>query len=135
MPETRIDVFEKARTHERLEQLTAAREADVLPYFRVLDGPARPVVEMEGAERIMLGSNNYLGLTGDPRVMEGARAALERFGTGLTGSRLLNGTIDLHLQLETELAAFMGPRTRSSSPPATRPISARSARSWPPGTR
>jgi 8-amino-7-oxononanoate synthase len=105
---TAIDVFAKVRGHEREEQLRAAREADVLPYFRRLEGPAGPVVEMEGAERIMLGSNNYLGLTGDPRVTEGARAALERYGTGLTGSRLLNGTIDLHLELEAELAAWMG---------------------------
>jgi 8-amino-7-oxononanoate synthase len=105
---TAIDVFAKVRGHEREEQLRAAREADVLPYFRRLEGPAGPVVEMEGAERIMLGSNNYLGLTGDPRVTEGARAALERYGTGLTGSRLLNGTIDLHLELEDELAAWMG---------------------------
>jgi 8-amino-7-oxononanoate synthase len=63
---------------------------------------------MEGAERIMLGSNNYLGLTGDPRVIEGARDALARYGTGLTGSRLLNGTIDLHLELEAQIAAWMG---------------------------
>ena len=67
-----------------------------------------PVVEMEGAERIMLGSNNYLGLTGDERVMQGARDALERYGTGLTGSRLLNGTIPLHLELEREIAEWMG---------------------------
>ena len=53
-------------------------------------------MRMEGRERIMLGSNNYLGLTGDPRVKEAARAALERYGTGLTGSRLLNGTTPLH---------------------------------------
>lgn len=108
MPETPIDVFEKARTHERLAQLRAAREADVLPYFRLLEGPARPVVEMEGAERIMLGSNNYLGLTGDERVVQGARDALARYGTGLTGSRLLNGTIPLHLELEHEIAEWMG---------------------------
>jgi 8-amino-7-oxononanoate synthase len=107
MHETRIDVFEKARTHERLEQLTAAREADLLPYFRTLEGPARPVVEMEGAERIMLGSNNYLGLTADERVVQGARDALTRYGTGLTGSRLLNGTIPLHAELEREIAAWM----------------------------
>ena len=107
MPTT-VDVFEKTRSHERLEQLRAAREADLLPYFRRLESPAAPVVEMEGAERIMLGSNNYLGLTGDPRVVAGARDALERYGTGLTGSRLLNGTIDLHLELEAELAAWMG---------------------------
>jgi 8-amino-7-oxononanoate synthase len=105
---TAIDVFAKVRGHEREEQLRAAREADLLPYFRRLEGPAGPVVEMEGAERIMLGSNNYLGLTGDPRVTQGARDALDRYGTGLTGSRLLNGTIDLHLELEAELAAWMG---------------------------
>jgi 8-amino-7-oxononanoate synthase len=105
---TRTDVFAKVRGHERAEQLRAAREADLLPYFRRLEGPAGPVVEMEGAERVMLGSNNYLGLTGDPRVMQGARDALERYGTGLTGSRLLNGTIDLHLELERELAEWMG---------------------------
>jgi 8-amino-7-oxononanoate synthase len=105
---TATDVFEKVRGHERVEQLGAAREADLLPYFRTLQSPAAPVVEMEGAQRIMLGSNNYLGLTGDPRVMQGARDALERYGTGLTGSRLLNGTLELHLQLEEELAAWMG---------------------------
>src|SRR6266545_7426848 len=104
---TAIDVFEKARTHERSEQLRAAREADLLPYFRPLSSSAGPVVEMEGAERIMLGSNNYLGLTGDPRVKQGARDALERYGTGLTGSRFLNGTIGLHLELEREIAEWM----------------------------
>ncbi len=105
---TAIDVFSKVRGHERAEQLRAAREADLLPYFRTLQSPAAPVVEMEGAERIMLGSNNYLGLTADPRVMQGARDALERYGTGLTGSRLLNGTLDLHLDLEREIAEWMG---------------------------
>ncbi len=105
---TQVDVFEKARTHERLEQLQAARDADLLPYFRRLEGPAGPVVEMEGAERIMLGSNNYLGLTEDPRVIEAAHDAIRRYGTGLTGSRLLNGTLDLHLQLEQEIAEWMG---------------------------
>ena len=105
---TAIDVFAKVRGHERAEQLRAAREADLLPYFRRLESPAAPVVTMEGAERIMLGSNNYLGLTADERVKAGARDALERYGTGLTGSRLLNGTIDLHLDLERELAEWMG---------------------------
>jgi len=105
---TAIDLFEKARSHERLEQLRAARDHDLMPYFRVLEGPAGPVVEMEGKQRIMLGSNNYLGLTGDERVKDAARDALERFGTGLTGSRFLNGTLSLHLELERELADFMG---------------------------
>src|SRR5688572_27847914 len=105
---TAIDVFSKVRGHERAEQLKAAREADLLPYFRTLESPAAPVVEMEGAERVMLGSNNYLGLTGDERVMAGARDALEQYGTGLTGSRLLNGTTGLHLALEREIAEWMG---------------------------
>jgi 8-amino-7-oxononanoate synthase len=105
---TAIDLFEKARRHERLEQLQAAREHDLMPYFRVLEGPTGPVVTMEGRERIMLGSNNYLGLTGDERVKDAARQALERYGTGLTGSRFLNGTLDLHLELERELADWMG---------------------------
>jgi len=105
---TAIDLFEKARTHERLEQLRAAREQDLLPYFRLLTGPAGPVVEMEGAERVMLGSNNYLGLTGDPRVKAAAHDALDTYGTGLTGSRFLNGTTPLHLELEREIAEWMG---------------------------
>jgi 8-amino-7-oxononanoate synthase len=107
MARTAIDLFEKARNHERVELLKAAREHDVVPYFRLMEGEAGPVVRMEGAERVMLGSNNYLGLTGDPRVKQGARDALERYGPALTGSRLLNGTLDLHIDLERELAEFM----------------------------
>jgi 8-amino-7-oxononanoate synthase len=103
-----IDVFEKARSHDRLEQLEAAKEHDVLPFFRLLTSQAGPVVEMEGRETVMLGSNNYLGLTGDPRVKQGARDALETYGTGVTGSRLLNGTTPLHLELEREIAEWMG---------------------------
>jgi 8-amino-7-oxononanoate synthase len=103
-----VDVFEKARSHDRLEQLEAAKQNDLLPYFRVLTSEAGPVVEMEGRETIMLGSNNYLGLTADPRVKQAARDALETYGTGLTGSRLLNGTTPLHLELERELAEWMG---------------------------
>ena len=102
------DVFAKAREFERLEQLRAARAIGAVPYFHVLEGPTLPVVEMEGQRRIMLGSNNYLGLTGDERVKQGARDALDRYGTGLTGSRFLNGTIDLHVELERELADWMG---------------------------
>jgi 8-amino-7-oxononanoate synthase len=104
---TTPDVFAKVRHHERSELLDAARQADILPYFHVLTSPAMPVVEMEGAQRIMLGSNNYLGLTGDERVLKGAQDALHRYGTGLTGSRLLNGTIPLHLELESEIAQWM----------------------------
>ncbi len=105
---TAIDLFEKARRHERLEQLQAARDHDLLPYFRVVEAEPGPVARMEGRERITLGSNNYLGLTGDERVKQAARDALEEFGTGLTGSRFLNGTTPLHLELERELADWMG---------------------------
>src|SRR3954453_4155235 len=106
MPTT-TDAFAKVRGHERVEQFFAAQEAGILPFFRRLGAPAAPVGGREGAERIMLGSNNYLGLTGDPRVIAAAHEAIDRYGTGLTGSRLLNGTIDLHLELEAELAAWM----------------------------
>ncbi len=104
---TSTDVFAKVRGHEREELLRAAREADLMPYFRTVESPAMPVVEMEGSPRIMLASNNYLGLTADERVMAGAEDALHRYGTGLTGSRLLNGTTPLHLALERELAEWM----------------------------
>jgi 8-amino-7-oxononanoate synthase len=105
---TAIDLFEKARRHERLEQLRAAREHDLMPYFRVVEAEPGPVALMEGRERITLGSNNYLGLTGDQRVKDAARAALDHYGTGLTGSRFMNGTTPLHLELERELADWMG---------------------------
>src|ERR687887_1188176 len=106
--QTPVDVFEKARSHDRAEQLEAAKQGDLLPYFRILESQAGPVVEMEGRETIMLGSNNYLGLTTDERVKQAARDALEQYGTGVTGSRLLNGTTPLHMDLERELADWMG---------------------------
>jgi len=102
------DVFAKARDHERKEILELAEREDLMPYFRILTSQAGPVVEMEGRETLMLGSNNYLGLTGDPRVKAAAAAALETYGTALTGSRLLNGTMPLHIELEEELADWMG---------------------------
>jgi 8-amino-7-oxononanoate synthase len=105
---TAIDLFEKARHHERLEQLRVARQNDLLPYFRLLEGQAGPVVDMEGRERLMLGGNNYLGLTGDHRVKQAARDALDRYGTGVTGSRFMNGTLPIHLELERELADWHG---------------------------
>jgi len=102
------DVFAKIRDNERVALMRAARDAGMLPYFHEVESAAMPVVQMEGAPRIMLGSNNYLGLTADERVIGGARDALARYGTGLTGSRLLNGTTTLHLELEQELAEWMG---------------------------
>src|SRR4051794_41284611 len=107
---TATDVFAKVRGHERVELYHVAQEAGNLPYFRRLESPAAPVVAMEGAERIMLGSNNYLGLTGDPRVVEGAQRALDRYGTGVTGSRLLNGTPDPPPEPRHERPAGGGPQ-------------------------
>ncbi|MEN0015950.1 MAG: aminotransferase class I/II-fold pyridoxal phosphate-dependent enzyme, partial [Solirubrobacteraceae bacterium] len=85
-----------------------AKPHDLSPYFRTAESPAAPIMRMEGRDRVMLGSNNYLGLTGDPRVLEAARDAVDVYGSGLTGSRLLNGTIPLHLDLEREIAEWMG---------------------------
>ena len=113
MPETRPiakiqhDVFHKTRDHDRRELIEFARREDLIPYFRQVESEAGPVVRMEGRERLMLGSNNYLGLTGDERVKEAARRALERYGTTLTGSRLMNGTVPLHRELEEEIAAWL----------------------------
>lgn len=78
------------------------------PYFRAIQTANSPRITMDGRPRMMLGSNNYLGLADHPLVIEGARHALERFGAGSTGSRLLNGTIDLHLELEAEIADWYG---------------------------
>ncbi|MEA2444860.1 MAG: 8-amino-7-oxononanoate synthase [Thermoleophilales bacterium] len=107
MSQVAIDLFEKTRNHERAEQLRVAREQDLLPYFRPTDGEPGPVVLMEGVERITLGSNNYLGLTRDPRVKAGAQKALDDYGTALTGSRFMNGTTPLVSELEREIADWM----------------------------
>lgn len=102
------DIFDKVRDWDERAAMEALRERNLLPWFRRLDGTAGPVVRMEGAERIMLGSNNYLGLTADPRVKRAAQEATALYGTGVTGSRLLNGTLAIHLELEEELADWMG---------------------------
>lgn len=78
------------------------------PYFHAIEENEGPVVHIEGRKVIMAGSNNYLGLTADPRVKEAARKAIEKYGTGCSGSRYLTGTLDLHVELEKRLAAFFG---------------------------
>ncbi len=82
--------------------------ADLYPYFRPIERNEGTRAIMNGQEIIMAGSNNYLGLTSDPRVKEAAADAIRRYGTGCTGSRFLNGTLDLHIRLEERLAEFMG---------------------------
>ena len=84
-----------------------AREMGVYPYFHELESRQVTVVIMEGKRRIMLGSNNYLGLTVHPRVIAAGVQALQTFGSGCSGSRFLNGTLSLHTQLERELAGFL----------------------------
>ena len=84
------------------------KQADLYPYFRPIEESEGSRAVMNGDELVMAGSNNYLGLTADPRVKEAAQEATAAYGTGCTGSRFLNGTLDLHLELEEKLAAFMG---------------------------
>jgi 8-amino-7-oxononanoate synthase len=98
-----VDLFEKCKKY------TAAREvmaAGFYPYFRVMESEQNPEVIVEGKKMIMLGSNNYLGLTSHPKVKEAAIAAIKKYGSGCAGSRFLNGTLDLHVKLEEKLASF-----------------------------
>lgn len=81
-------------------------EAGIYPYFREITGKQGTVVQMDGHEVLMFGSNAYTGLTGDPSVEAAAKAAIDQYGTGCAGSRFLNGTLDLHVKLEKELAAY-----------------------------
>lgn len=81
-------------------------EAGVYPYFREITSKQGPEVVMGGRKILMFGSNAYTGLTGDQRVIDAGKAALDKYGSGCAGSRFLNGTLDIHVQLEKELAAF-----------------------------
>ncbi len=81
-------------------------EMGVYPYFRAISGKQGTEVEMEGHKVLMFGSNAYTGLTGDQRIIDAAKAALDKYGSGCAGSRFLNGTVDLHVELEKELAEF-----------------------------
>ena len=82
-------------------------EMGVYPYFRAISGKQGTEVEMEGQKVLMFGSNAYTGLTGDQRIIDAAKAALDKYGSGCAGSRFLNGTIDLHVELEKDLAEFV----------------------------
>jgi len=99
-----LDIFTKCNT----DYVDEAMAAGLYPYFHTLQSRQDVEVIMEGKRRIMLGSNNYLGLTVHPRVTEAARRAVDKYGSGCSGSRFLNGTLDLHVQLEEELASFTG---------------------------
>jgi 8-amino-7-oxononanoate synthase len=99
------------RLAEKVSQYQVARQvmaAGVYPYFRAIDSDQDTVVRMHGKDVLMLGSNNYLGLTNHPKVKEAAIEALRRYGTGCAGSRFLNGTLHIHIECEERLAEFMG---------------------------
>jgi 8-amino-7-oxononanoate synthase len=100
-----LDLFKKCYDFTRADEIKAA---GVYPYFRAVEENEGPVVSIEGKKIIMAGSNNYLGLTGHPKVIEAAKAAIDKYGTGCSGSRYLTGTIDLHIELEERLAKFLG---------------------------
>ena len=97
-------LFEKCHRYEVAERV---RQAGVYSFFRVIESAQDPEVVLDGRRMIMLGSNNYLGLTNDPRVKEAAIDAIRKYGSGCAGSRFLNGTLDLHVRLEERLAEFM----------------------------
>jgi 8-amino-7-oxononanoate synthase len=99
-----MDVFLKCFDFEDAEKI---RSVGLYPYFRVIESGQDPVVTMDGQRVIMLGSNNYLGLTNHPEIKAAAARALETYGTGTAGSRFLNGTLDIHVELEEKLARFM----------------------------
>jgi 8-amino-7-oxononanoate synthase len=98
------DLFKKAFEFKDVDH---AIDLGIYPYFHALESKQDIVVKMEGKRRVMIGSNNYLGLTGDKRVIDATVKAVKKYGTGVSGSRFLNGTLTLHLDLEKELAEFM----------------------------
>lgn len=100
----RKDVFEKCFKFTIAYEL---QKKGVYPYFRVIESAQGPEVIMNGRKMIMIGSNNYLGLTNHPKVKEAAINAIKKYGTGCAGSRFLNGTLDIHIELEEKLAKFM----------------------------
>jgi 8-amino-7-oxononanoate synthase len=98
-----LDLFTKCLEFTRADEVKAA---GFYPYFRPIEENEGPVVQIEGRKIVMAGSNNYLGLTAHPKVKEAAIKAIEKYGTGCSGSRYLTGTLDLHIQLEERLAKF-----------------------------
>ncbi len=99
-----MDIFEKCYQRSLVDEV---KEQGIYPYFHALESRQDVEVMMEGKRRIMLGSNNYLGLTIHPEIVEAGIKALEQYGTGCSGSRFLNGTLDMHLELEQELGRFL----------------------------
>lgn len=99
-----VDLFEKCF---KFTAATELQKRGVYPFFRMIESAQDPEVIMGGKRMVMVGSNNYLGLTNHPRVKEAAIEAVKKYGTGCAGSRFLNGTLDIHVKLEEKLARFM----------------------------
>lgn len=99
-----MDLFKKCFDYTRIDDL---KEAGLYPYFHYLTTGQDTVVQMEGKRTIMIGSNNYLGLTSNQEVIDAGVEAIKKYGSGCSGSRFLNGTLDMHIQLEKELAEFL----------------------------
>lgn len=99
-----MDLFKKCYEYEVADTY---RSMGIYPYFHALESRQDVEVVMEGKRRIMLGSNNYLGLTTNPEIIEAGIHAFEKYGSGCSGSRFLNGTLEMHLELEQELARFL----------------------------
>ena len=100
-----MELFDDIKNVEYIKQTI---DAGIYPYFHALETAQDTEVVIDGKRTIMLGSNNYMGLTNDPRTIKAAMEALQRYGTGCSGSRFLNGTLVLHEELERELADFFG---------------------------
>lgn len=100
-----MDLFRKCETFDTVDKI---KELGIYPYFHKLETRQAPEVRMEGKDIIMIGSNNYLGLTSHPEVIDAGIEALKEFGSGCSGSRFLNGTLTAHVALEKELADFLG---------------------------
>lgn len=98
-----MDIFKKCYEFTRADEIKAL---GLYPYFRPIEENEGPVVQIEGRKIVMAGSNNYLGLTAHPKVKEAAIKAIEKYGSGCSGSRYLTGTLDLHIELEERLAKF-----------------------------
>lgn len=99
-----MDIFAKCNSYTRAKEAIAA---GFYPYFHPIESGPGPEVTIYGRKMIMIGSNNYLGLTGHPKVVEATVNAVKKYGTGCTGSRFLNGTLDIHVELENRLAKFL----------------------------
>jgi len=99
-----MDIFQKCYDYTDAKEVM---KAGIYPYFHALQTGQDTEVIINGKRTIMIGSNNYLGLTSDPRVIEAAHKALDKYGSGCSGSRFLNGTLDLHIELEKKLASFL----------------------------